>query len=449
MAFACLAMFGCSSDVIVGGYDSAQPALASGSGNAVAWSIDVDSDDNVYLVGAFDGSMTIGARTETSRAGAEQSAFAASLDPRGELRWLVTEPATYFASLEYVRVLGDRVFATGIYLGMLDAPSGTIDSMFGQNLLLAIYDRGGTTLDARSFGNDRNVQGKAVDADPAGALIGLGGHYVGDVDFGSGQLATTPIDVDYGFVASFDASMNALWSRAILGDANVFVDGAVIDEAGAIYACGWFANAVELGGGMVTRGGVRDGYIAAFEPGGAERWARQLGGPGEDGAFFMTAMPNGDLVITGRTNGGDLGGGPVTSAGGADAFVARYARDGSLVAARLFGGPGDDSGEAIAALPDGSILLGMSFSDRVTIGRELVSAGGLDLAIVELDGSLEPRWVRTYGGPGDSHVGSVAAQSSGHVVFAAQFDGTIDVDGTPLSSTGARDVFVHRFARGP
>lgn len=449
MAFVCLAMFGCSSDVIVGGYGSAQPALASGAGDAVAWSLDVDSEDNVYLVGAFDGSMTIGSRTETSRAGAEQSAFAASLDPRGELRWLVTEPATYFASLEYVRVFGDRVLATGIYLGTLDAPSGTIDSSVGQNLLLAIYDRGGATLDARSFGNDRNVQGKAIDADTTGTFIGLGGHYVGDVDFGRGTLPTTPTDLDYGFVAAFDASMNALWSRAILGDANVFVDGAVIDEAGAIYACGWFANTVELGGGMITRGGIRDGYIAAFEPGGAERWARQLGGPGEDGAFFMAAMPNGDLVVTGRTNGGDLGGGAVTSAGGGDAFVARYARDGTFVAGRLLGGPGEDSGEAITALPDGSILLGMSFSDRVTIGRELVSAGGADLAIVELDGALEPRWARVYGGPGDSHAGAIAMQSSGHVVFAAHFDGTVDVDGTPLSSTGGRDVFVHRFVRGP
>jgi hypothetical protein len=441
----------CSSDVIVGGYDSARPARVGGAGDSMAWSLDVDPDDNVYLAGAFDGELTIGGQTRSAHAGAEQSGFAAGLDPRGALRWIATEPASLFASLEYVHVVGERVFATGIYLGTLDKPTGVLDSSSGQDLLLSIYDRAGSAVDARSFGNDRNVQGKAVASDPSGTRIALGGHYVGDVDFGGGVLPTTAGDFDYGFVAAFDPSMRAEWSRAITGSAQVFVDAVAIDASGNLYACGWFEATVDLDGGMASRGGPRDGFLAAFGPGGTELWARRIGGPGDDAAYFMDRMPDGDLVVTGRADDAvDLGGGALAGGAAGETFVARFGSDGTFRGGRLLGGAGRDGGEAVEALDDGSILLGLSFSDRLSFGgRELVSEGATDIAIAELDGALEPRWVRTFGGAGAEHVGAIGFQSSGHVVFAASFEGTLALEGAPLTSAGGVDVLVHRFVRGP
>jgi hypothetical protein len=99
-------------------------------------------------------------------------------------------------------------------------------------------------------------------------------------------------------------------------------------------------------------GGFLDGYVAKFAKDGSLVYATYFGGSGDDCAQGI-AVDDGEVVFTGGTSSEDL---PTTAdafqpalGGGEDAFVARLDRTGSrLLYGSYLGGPGDDEGHGIA-----------------------------------------------------------------------------------------------------
>lgn len=60
------------------------------------------------------------------------------------------------------------------------------------------------------------------------------------------------------------------------------VRSVAIDRAGNVYIAGAFRDTIDLGGGPLTSAGGADLVIASFSPRGAHRWSRRIGGAGEE-----------------------------------------------------------------------------------------------------------------------------------------------------------------------
>lgn len=79
----------------------------------------------------------------------------------------------------------------------------------------------------------------------------------------------------------------------------------------------------------------------------------------------------------------------LAAAGGRDAFVARYAPDGTLARATRDGGGGTKHGLGVAALPDGSAMVTGRFRDTAAFGpgeaneTDLTSAGFDDVLLAK------------------------------------------------------------------
>jgi hypothetical protein len=98
-----------------------------------------------------------------------------------------------------------------------------------------------------------------------------------------------------------------------------------VDANGDVVVTGVFFDTVDFGGGPLTSAGNGDIFVAKYSASdGSHLWSRRFGGTSFEEGSGVAVDANGDVVVTGRFHGTvDFGGGPLTSAGIADIFLLR------------------------------------------------------------------------------------------------------------------------------
>lgn len=154
-------------------------------------------------------------------------------------------------------------------------------------------------------------------------------------------------------------------------------------------------------------------------------WSSIAGGSGEDksSAFVQTADGGYAVISYSNSTDGDIS----ASFGLDDYWLTRWDASGNLLWEKNYGGPGDDVGLAITALPDGFALAGYSNA----AGGQVTSNNGLgDFWVVrtDLDGNL--LWQNNYGGDKVDHPHSIVSDGNGGFLIAGNTESdSIDVSG--------------------
>lgn len=187
--------------------------------------------------------------------------------------------------------------------------------------------------------------------------------------------------------------------------------------------------------------------------------AMALGSTGSDVGNAVATDNAGNIYITGRFSGTvdfDPGAGTtnLVSAGGDDAFVAKYTSAGGLVWARQFGGTLNEQGLAIAVDSAGNVYTTGEYSGTVDFDPgpgtySLGNAGSTDVFISKLDADGNFAWARRIGSSGGDQGLGIAVDSSGNVVTTGRFINTVDFDPDPvaehkLSAAGNSDIFISK-----
>lgn len=185
-------------------------------------------------------------------------------------------------------------------------------------------------------------------------------------------------------------------------------------------------------------------------------WPRALGGADRETATGIAVDGQGNSYVTGHFQGSStFGTSALAGAGQTDVFVAKLDRQGKLLWARSFGGPGVDEGRGIAVDAAGNVLATGSFSGMADFdpgpGRtELASAGGPDAFLLRLSPDGEFAWARRLGGKLADVGLRVAFGAKGEAYVTGFFQGTIDLPASAsmpaparrLDSAGQADAFV-------
>lgn len=173
-------------------------------------------------------------------------------------------------------------------------------------------------------------------------------------------------------------------------------------------------------------------------------WSTRYGGPGDDTGNAIAVAPNGDLVVTGAfANTMTLGGPPVSSAGGLDAWVARYKADGTFVWSTRFGGIGTDRGNGIAVDNGGDVYVVGNFVGPVNFGGGNRSGkGGFLVKLAAATGAYV--WDRVVDASGFESASAVTIVDAGSIAIGGVFSGSMNLGGGNLTSTpvDSPDVFV-------
>jgi hypothetical protein len=280
------------------------------------------------------------------------------------------------------------------------------------------------------------------------------------------------------FVVKYASDGTPTWVRRIGGagddrglgvsamsSGEVYVTGFASDGTATVFAADGSTTAFSL-----ANAGSSDAFVVKYASDGTPIWVRRIAGTSNDQGLGVSAMSSGEVYVSGSASGtatvfaadGSTTAFSLGTAGSNDAFVVKYASDGTPTWVRRIGGAGSDQGLGVSAMSSGEVYvtgfaLGTATvfaADGSTTAFSLGTAGSNDAFVVKYASDGTPTWVRRIGGAGDDRGLGVSAMSSGEVyVTGFASDGTATVfaaDGSTtafsLANAGSSDAFVVKYA---
>lgn len=264
-------------------------------------------------------------------------AFICKLDAGGSLLWARQVGGVQKDWAAAIDVDGaGQVYVSGAFKGTVDFDPGSgtsniVGGTYSQMFILKLDGLGNFTW-ARNVESNYDVFPSSLVADAQGNVYN-GGFYQGTADFdpsaGSYTLATTGyIDA---FLLKLDAAGNFVWAGHMGGAGqNVYGPALVQDVNNDIYACGSFSGLVDLDpsvGTYTLNPGISD-YAFVLKVGAAGNfiWVKHFGGSPNTYGLSAAADSSGNIYAAGSFGGtGNFDPGPstttLTSAGVADIFI--------------------------------------------------------------------------------------------------------------------------------
>lgn len=300
-------------------------AAIGGGGDQSVRGFGVDTAGFVFMVGRFQGQISIGKFTLTADAQNETfvaklasdaapvlaKRFSASVALHGMK--IAVIPATGGA------VIAGQIIGTGQFGGTTLTGSGN-----NQDAFLIRLDPNAGVLWATALVGSNRQQVNSLAIDSSGDVLAAG-EFETTVDFGGIPLTATSVD---GFVTRLDGAGKAIWARAIGGLNNQVANSVAVDASGAVLTAGTFLSGVALDPNKAPAAGGDDAFIGKLRlDTGATIWLRPFGSLSNETAEAVAVDNDGNAIVSGKYMGDlDLGldTGPLTSPEG-DAYLAKLA----------------------------------------------------------------------------------------------------------------------------
>ncbi|MCY0990433.1 hypothetical protein OV203_25050 [Nannocystis sp. ILAH1] len=276
----------------------------------------LDAGGNILITGAFYGSLPLGGAPLVSAGGNDM--FVAKFTGAGAHVW-----SAGFGDPDWQVGIGiapdpaGNIFVTGGLRGSFDPGTGPLTSAGSEDIFLIKFDPAGDALWGKRWGDagSQDVGGLAVDSK---GRVALTGGTSGVLDFGGGPLEG---DIVVSYIAQLDGDGDHLWSRELCEGGSI-AEKVAVDGLDNLVTIGTFYDTCDLGSGPLTAAEYRDVFVARFSPGGQPGWSKRLGGPQEQYGAHVAASAAGSVAAVGNFyNAIDLGEGLETSQGGRDGFV--------------------------------------------------------------------------------------------------------------------------------
>jgi uncharacterized protein (AIM24 family) len=302
----------------------------------------------------------------------------------------------------------------------------------------------GSQVWGKAFGDNGEQYGERVAVDKDGDLV-IAGHFGGSVNFGGEDLVSGgALDV---FLTKLDTDGGHLWSKRF-GDADdQYVTDVAVDNDGNVLVAGSFSGSIDLGGGSLASAGGTDAFIAKFDGDGKHLWSYPLGDAESQAARSVSADALGNVVLMGDYQGSIIvGGKPLTSQGLNDVFIVKLSPQGTVLWSKSIGGASNDFATLVRTGAGSDVWLLGSFLSTIDFGDgPTTPSGGLDVFLVKLDPSGAFTWKRTFGGSLDDEAKDAAIDKEGSIVVVGDFAAGLSVGGPGLTSKGKTDLYVAKF----
>jgi len=314
------------------------------------------------------------------------------------------------------------------------------ESVGGDDAFVALMQADGAPREVHTLGGLEDDAAQAVAVDDAGNLY-VGGRFRSSVDFGGGPFDSAGRhDL---FVASYTPAGVHRWSSR-RGGAEEEDVGDMVICSDQLYVVGQFGGSWDPGSGTLMSAGMDDAFVARYALDGTQSWLQRLGGTGDDAATAVTCDGAGGVLVSGTFSGTvDLGGSSATTSGGTDVFVMNFAPDGTPVFVNHFGGGAEDRSTAIARDASGNIYVGGSYVADIDFGG--ASHGprpGQGGYVVSFSSTGDYRWHQSIGSSTRDFVEALALDADENVVVAGGFSGSMDLGGGLLPHVDQSDIFV-------
>ncbi|MCX6306500.1 MAG: T9SS type A sorting domain-containing protein [Bacteroidetes bacterium] len=450
---------------------------AGDTGFQVGYSVVADAAGNVYVAGMFDGpTLTFGSDTLTNAGNTDM--FLVKYDEYGNVLWARSAggPEIECGYSVAKDALG-HIYVTGYFASpsVIFGPD-TLTNVACTDIFLVKYDSNGNVIWAKSAGDAGNDNGCALAVDAPGNAYVTGNFNSPTLTFGSWTLATAG-EGDF-FLVKYDANGNVQWAKSAGGTDNDEGISLAVDVSGNPYASGqYFSPEITFGSYALTNAGIANLFLVKYDGSGNVLWAKSAGGTFDDRGNSVSVDTLGNSYIAGYFGSPNIVFGPdtLTNAGSVNIFLASYDPGGTELWAKSAGGTGGDVGNSVAVDASGNAFVTGVFESPVTIfgSDTLTLAGAYDIYLAK-SGSVgvgtnrlfHPGDISLYPNPstGEITIAASGEKSAGFIAIVnlegqeflkheiKGLPATIDVSSLPggvyfLKLTGERSIRVKKFVK--
>jgi hypothetical protein len=332
-----------------------------------------------------------------------------------------------------------NVFLVGEYLDGAVIGDSTYTSLGDNDLFIAKYDPEGNPLWVRVHGSTQLDRLYAVDAGPEGDAY-VGGY--GKVTFPM-RLAGPDLHARDAIVARYRSNGDLVWGNIMDGDVFSEAQDVVGLQDLGCFATGQYQTTGWFGTDTLVGNGSSDAYLVRFDSVGNYVWGRTIGGSLEDKPWAMGIDAEENVVVGGYFKGtAYFGNDTLTATAGQDAFIAKYASDGTPIWAKKLSGPVDDFVFGMKTSEDGDTYFTGNFEDYIVFGNDTVfgtSAEDIFYGKMDADGDLV--WWKSANGSSIDAPQDLEIDAEENIYIGGYFFGTLDWDGNTTISAGFDDMF--------
>lgn len=244
------------------------------------------------------------------------------------------------------------------------------------------------------------------------------------------------------------------WARSLSGLGLDVCRAVATDSQGNVIVVGSFNGSAEIGGTWMNGDGLEEAFVAKFNANGLLLWTRVISGPGEDLARGVVTDSDDNIYVTGHFtdtvtfNVAVDDTAAARSAGGKDAFVAKYAPDGYFHWHLTGGGPEDDTATDIDWSPwAGKLYVSGGFQGRAQFGATAILSIGLtDAFLLQIDGYGNAHWIKKGGGADHDVAAAVSVDRVDESIYIiGDFYESAEFEGAVLNSQGSSDTYLAKY----
>ncbi len=334
----------------------------------------------------------------------------------------------------------DRSIAVvGYFQGAVDFGVGNMPSQGSSDAFVAKLSSTGSALWSKALGDGAAQVAYGVTVDSEGSVIAVG-FFQGSISLISTYTAEDASDA---FVVKFNSSGDLVWFAPLSGTSDQLAYGVAVDANDNVIVVGGFDGTADFGDGSVSSSGALDAFVAKFDKDGVPVFQYYAGGIGDQVALSVTTDSSNNIWVGGRVRGTvDFGQGPTAAGGSDDAFVLKLDDSGNPLFVSRFGANQDQVATRVRCDSNDSVVVAGYFASSLDIGLGAVtSEGGSDVFVAKFASDGTPTWVKRYGDASNQYAYALDIDLSDSVLVGGQFAGTIDFGFVPHASVGAADAF--------
>ena len=426
--------------------------------------IDTDPNGDVVGVGTFGNTATLSGSSSMLVSAGSSDVMVVKYSPTGEVRWAQRFGGANADNAYNMALDADgNIYVVGTWVGSITVGSTIYRAGANTRPFVMKLDSDGNPiwfrpLLAASTGPGTTVASEVVvDADQN--VVVSGSVLSGETTWAILPATQFPAPTTQaGFVVRLDSQARLQWVSTSSGSG--ITNFRTLGLSGTTLAVGGtFNDTLTLGSTptLTTRGG-NDGFAATMDAStGAWLNAAQLGGPGDDEVRGVDTL-DGDFVWGGK-NGpdADIFGSMSPNAGGIDVFVARAMLDATPRWVRWIGATRDDEGAELAVGSDGRVIVGGAYSGTLRFAGRTVRSGDFDILVAAYTATGDELWVSDpLGSPAGGCISGFGCNDFAYDVAAsgtaAYFGGFFQATGvfgpTSLASVGREDAVIGRIGAG-
>jgi hypothetical protein len=347
-----------------------------------------------------------------------------------------------------------NIYMTGEFSKTATFGDFTVETKGDLDFFVAKYSPEGKCLWVRTGGGSKTDRGYGVAVDAQGNVFVTGHCQSTDATFDGVPFENRGGDYDL-FIAKYDATGKLQWLKSAGGNGYNYGHGIGVDREGNCYFTGGMAGGCEfLGVAPKNLGKSIHVFLAKLTTNGELAWLRVAEGAGSSTGEHLAVDADGNAVVVGGTSGVEtFDPFTITSKAGREVYAVKYDTNGKP----LWTFAGDGSANAlftsVALDGKGGISVCGMFKDTLALGGQKFQTSGKvpsaghedDLFAAKLDRDGKFRWARVGSGKGTDYALCVAADEAGNSYVTGEYQFTVTMGDTSMTTQGMRDIYVAKF----